>query len=315
MLLSLTFILAIHSIIQFHTGSGFGGLEPIFTRLGETMVTRVVAYGIFNDSNDLALAFVIMVPFILMTITSAKSLVEKIVVAGISCPIFYALWLTNSRGGLLALLVTVVVYFRNRIKGAKWIFVTLIIAAVIVPVLPSRFTQTLFGESSLGRVISWGYGNQMFKANPVFGVGFKMFTEFADWRSAHNSFVNTYAELGFFGYFFWLGLIFVSLLGLYKAIFDKEYVNTTNRRLVRYGEAIFASLVGFLACGFFLTRSFNVVFFMLIAITVRTRLLVSANKVFVGDVMPGYLTKRLFLMCVGSILFMYVLTRLLLKMY
>jgi O-antigen ligase len=70
-----------------------------------------------------------------------------------------------------------------------------------------------------GRVALWGTGLQVFKAHPLFGVGPGNFSNFnGNFQTAHNSYILGMAELGVFGYFFWMSLIVSGWTELSKII-------------------------------------------------------------------------------------------------
>ena len=68
------------------------------------------------------------------------------------------------------------------------------------------------------RVAAWVTGLGIFKAHPVFGIGIDNFSDYNETgNTAHNSYVLCLAELGMFGYFFWMGMIVG--MGRYPKIF------------------------------------------------------------------------------------------------
>jgi putative inorganic carbon (HCO3(-)) transporter len=178
----------------------------------------------------------------------------------------YALFLTNSRGGLIAAGVEFLAY--------TWMRRGLILAAVlsaggvvVLALLPSRLDNLdASEESAAGRIEAWYSGLEMFKAHPLFGVGAGNFTEYHE-LTAHNSFVLAFAELGAFGYFFWLSFVLLSVsmawrvarlgpsLLVGEAAEDDSLVRMRYRKI---GAAYLLSLLGFLAGAFFLSRTYNV---------------------------------------------------------
>src|SRR5258705_278562 len=112
---------------------------------------------------------------------------------------------------------------RKRLQGfaTVWVWATVFLAivGVIVAVVflnfgsSSRINEIDSKEQSAqGRIAAWSEGLQMFKRNPVIGVGYGMFTNSYP-LTAHNSFVLSFAETGLIGAYFWVGLLYVSLLG------------------------------------------------------------------------------------------------------
>jgi O-antigen ligase len=76
-------------------------------------------------------------------------------------------------------------------------------------------------ESSLGRIDKWKAGLEIFKINPLFGVGLKI-PEYVMETDTHNSFIQIAAEMGIFGF-----LVFILLiLGIFiqaKSLLETEF--------------------------------------------------------------------------------------------
>ncbi len=217
--------LTVHGIMQAtsDTHTGFGG--HVAMEQGEYQVDdmgrmhfvrdgllRVRGFGIFSDPNDLALILVTCLPFLISKALDDKEarMPVRLGAAALTVPILYCIYHTNSRGGWLALGVMVGTYFLLHMRRKK---LALIVASLALCALfvfgPSRMSGiSVSGAAARGRVAAWGAGNRMLKRAPIFGVGLGRFTEFADeGRAAHNSLVGCYAEIGLFGYFFWLALV------------------------------------------------------------------------------------------------------------
>ena len=124
---------------------------------------------------------------------------------------------------------------------------------------PSRLGMMSAGEdSAAGRLDAWYYGFQLLKHRPLFGVGQNMFTD--DYPlTAHNSFVLAFAELGLVGFFFWVGLLYVAFKGL--VLVEKH------PRLWPYAVGLEAALVGFCAAAFFLSRTYTLIPYLLVALS------------------------------------------------
>ena len=193
---------------------GFASFSPDFRAVHQDETWRVRALGIFNDPNDLALMLVAVLPFLLSdALSSGRSPGARIAAAGAAVPMLWCIFLTNSRGGWLALGVMLAAYAAIHLRSKQvGVALGLVVFLAIFSLGPSRVGMTTDDESSHGRWAAWGEGNRMLKQWPAFGAGQGRFTEFSDHsRVAHNSFVHCYAELGLFGYFFWFGLVVASL--------------------------------------------------------------------------------------------------------
>ena len=113
---------------------------------------------------------------------------------------------TQSRGGMLAFLAVLGVYFVRR-YGIKYI---LLGAVALLPLMTLGGRGGEAAEASTeGRYEAWYAGLQMLKSDPVFGVGYGQFTEYHH-LTAHNSHVLAAAELGLLGVVLWFALLYIA---------------------------------------------------------------------------------------------------------
>jgi O-antigen ligase len=177
---------------------------------------RLVGTGIFQDPNDVCILVVVGIIFSLYWLTERSAGLARFLWAGPLALFAYAFALTQSRGGLLALLAGVGVLVRVRLG---W-FRTLALAAVGLPVLlvvlgarqTAISTSTPTGQT---RIQVWSDGLMLFREAPLFGVGTNNFDQFSD-HVAHNSYLQAFAEMGFFGGLCFLGVVYAPLAGLYR---------------------------------------------------------------------------------------------------
>ncbi|WP_020676387.1 O-antigen ligase family protein [Geopsychrobacter electrodiphilus] len=263
-LICLSSFLAIEAYLQITTGYSHGGMEPMSQWFYGDEGLRYVIYrarwfGTFNDPNDLGLALVISVPFLV------NMLIEKKLIVPLICLpiILYGIYLTDSRGSILALIVSVFVYFVLRTRSVYGVIFGLLLAVLIVTFGPSRMAQLSSSEGSAhGRLEAWYAGYQMFKSFPLFGVGRGAFTEYYN-LTAHNSFVLVMAELGLFGLYFFLGLFYHPIKWVKNTLFTNAL--DLDPDLGGVVCAIYGSLFGMLIAMFFLSRSYILLPFALIA--------------------------------------------------
>jgi O-antigen ligase len=256
LVIALTGLLALQGVQQFEHGYGWAGQS-----MAEG--NRIRWISIFNDPNDLALALVIMVPPLLASLVRPSFIGLKIIPVSLIGLMLYAIYLTNSRGGILGLMVAVTFFF---IKRSRWVVPGGIIggtlAAIIFTFGPSRLgLLSVTDESAVGRLESWYYGFQLMKSSPLFGVGHNMFTD-QHALTAHNSFVLAAAELGLFGLFCWLGLFYTAFRGL--SLIQKHCAGSS---LAYAAYGLQASLVGFAGTAFFLSRTYNELAYLLCALS------------------------------------------------
>lgn len=254
LLIALSVTLAVQGIQQSASGIGWAG-QPTLDG------GRITWVGIFSDPNDLALAFVMWAPLLLGAIFTRGFFIFKLFPLGLLGVLVYGVYLTNSRGGLLALMAAFAYFF---IRRSRWQVVGGTVgcaaAALIFLFGPSRLGMVSAGEeSAANRLDAWYYGFQLLKSSPLFGRGMHMFTD--DYPlTAHNSFVLAFAELGLVGYVLWVGLLYAS----FKAL---SIVQRHDRRLAPYAFGLQAGLVGFAAAAFFLSRTYVLLPYLLVALS------------------------------------------------
>jgi len=262
--------MSFHGILQYHTGAGFGGAIPWYT--GD--LVRVRAFGIFHDPNDLALILVTVLPFLFNVCIAREERSSLRAASGLAVvPMVYCIFLTNSRGGWLALAVMAVAYIFVHLRNKRLALVAVpAVLALIFALGPSRVENMSSDDrAARGRLTAWGFGNRMLKRWPLFGAGVGRFTEFSDeGRVAHNSFVQSWAEMGLFGYFFWLGLVMATLKDGY-ALARLPADDPQRRDMARLGRAGVAGLAGFLAAAFFLSRTYHQPLYIIIGLFAALR--------------------------------------------
>lgn len=267
LLIVLTTYLGYEAWLQHAQGFSHGGLEPLYQYFTNEegireALPRVRWYGVFNDPNDLGLALVVAVPFLIQRLFE-----KKFLLAAVCLPVLlYGIYLTNSRGAMLALLAAIFTFFVLYYRSKKGMILGLILAGVIVVLGPSRMAEISAGESSAyGRLEAWYEGFQMFKSAPLFGVGKGMFTDY-HYLTAHNSYMLVLAELGLMGTVFFTGLFYFPLQWAYSKLRFSQgnvFCNTVNKNCI---TPIYAALVGTMITMFFLSRAYVLVPFMFVGL-------------------------------------------------
>ena len=183
-LVGLTLFQAVNGIVQFHTGSGIGGVVALEDHslltdgADEDEVRRIRGTGIFNDPNDLAMTLVIAVPFVAGPLFRRGIPRRVLALAMLALvPIVTALYYTNSRGGMLGLAAAVLPYGYRRFGRLAGTVAGAAGLVLLIALGPSRMAGLDASESSAqGRIQAWAEGLQMFKSQPLFGVGFGALT-------------------------------------------------------------------------------------------------------------------------------------------
>ena len=190
----------------------------------------------WGRSNYLAAFFVIIIPVTIGYLLYSKSKGIKIVMTGALVLMSFALTLTLSRGGVLALLITLVILFSKVLKTRTlipFLAILLIIAIVLLSnpltlVLVDRISSLDTSSSFYSRVNYYEDVWNAFLKHPVTGVGFGNLSFYATFilaadasPSAHNIVLGMLGEIGIFGAIFYF-LILGTLLKVVYSDYRKE---------------------------------------------------------------------------------------------
>jgi O-antigen ligase len=255
---ALNILLAINGIVQYHTGIGIGNVTTV------GLENRIRGTGIFNDPNDLGMTLVMAVPLLLWVVfESSRPLWHRLLAIVLSAPIVTAIAYTSSRGAMLGLCAVAMVFALRRFRMIPALtFGAVAVSAVMLLGGTRAQAMTSQENSAQSRIEAWGQGLMMLKSKPVFGVGYGRFTEFHR-KVAHNSFVQTAAELGLFG-----ALIFIAMYDTLFRILNRGRqgaVALAPTLSPSWMNAMIAAGAGMLVCGFFLSRQYVAVPFIMLA--------------------------------------------------
>ncbi len=242
---------------------------------------RIRGLGEINDPNDFAQLIVCVIPLVFIFWRPKKTPLNLVCVVLPVFTLLVALFLTRSRGALLALLAIAVMATRRRIGTIPGLLVggALFAAATALQFTGGREISASAGED---RTALWGIALQLFKSHPLFGIGLDRMSDFAG-ATAHNSVAVCVAELGLVGLFFWCLFLFPTVRDALAVaspkmvsegetivaqpetemqpaksieIIDKTEVN-------RLGQMMVLSLTGYLVAGWFLSRALLMTLFLL----------------------------------------------------
>jgi putative inorganic carbon (hco3(-)) transporter len=264
------FIIAIHCILQAQTGAGWTGALL-------SQGTRATYIGFLSDPNDLALVLLAVLPITVGWIFRKGGLIRKPLGILYSSAYLYAIYLTNSRGAVVALGFMMLVLSLVKLRSIKSLLVLPILFVSLVAFAPSRVAEIDSKEESAAeRVDAWYAGYQMFIRSPIFGVGQNRFQENHD-ITAHNSFVQVMAELGFFGLFFWVAMLAVTIIMLIRAVKAHRLISKSPQAKVNmllfqqsmsHMNTVMLALAGTLAASMFLSRAYVIMLYVLVGLVV-----------------------------------------------
>jgi putative inorganic carbon (hco3(-)) transporter len=308
------FVIAIHCIDQAQSGVGWTGALL-------SQGTRITYIGFLNDPNDLALSFLAVVPVVGGWVFLKRRPVAKLLGVTFLCVFLYGVYLSNSRGAVLALGFILFLMSFMRFRSLKTLLILPIFAVLLNLAAPSRVAEIdAKEESASDRIEAWYSGYQMIKRSPVFGVGQNNFQDHHQ-LTAHNSFVQAMAELGLFGHFAWISLLSVSVIMLTRAIRADRKLTISAKAAtniqgfkegVRYTYILAYSLAGTLAASMFLSRAYVLTLYILIALIMANFSMLRQN--YPALEMPSFrkLWPRLIFIQLSLIVGMWVLVKILL---
>ena len=241
-------------------------------------VWQIRGIGIFDNPNDLAYSVVMVMPFALGLLFRSKSVSHRILSLVFLGVVAYAIWLTRSRGGLLCLVFSIVLwlYFWIEKKSFRRIVAAVGIIVVIATAvsLAGGYRQD---ESSMERLEAWAAGMDMLKTHPLIGVGKNQFIEH-HYRDSHSSFIRSSAELGLIGLYAWLGMVYCSVISV-RWIMRKGA--PPEWKGYATGYAVYIPI--YLTASVFSTRTYDMVFLLVVALVSASERLFAAKATQTGE--------------------------------
>lgn len=228
--------------------------------------------GDYSNSNDLALVIVLNMPLCLVSLLQTRSGPKKLIWCGALLVMTYTVFLTGSRSGLVAFVLTMgICLWEFGVRGRRYYLVLIasVVAMVSLPVFGGkvihRFNAALGyelnsreDESARGSAIKrWELFTKSLVVtaeHPLLGVGPGNFESYTGtWQVTHNAYTQMSSEGG------------IPALILYVLILWRAFKNLgmLRRRVADQTEqvlitgALRASLVGFIVGSFFASVAYN----------------------------------------------------------
>ncbi len=261
---------------------------------------RTSLVGIMGDPNDLALSLVIVIPFMIGFIMNTRSYALKLfLVLGIA-ELTYAILLTMSRGGLMgwmAVMASLFLYGKSRpIQLGVMGVGLLLMLGVVTNSIGLRGEDEGAEESGDSRLWLWSAGVAMAKHSPIWGQGFgnypRKIVNYSDMpvanKTAHSIWFLVLGELGLFGLTAFVAYILYALAKAMVVVQCSDQIRAPGpfRALMR---TAYASLIGFLICGTFLSQSYEWFLYIIVAIIVVIYENIDPDVKARADVKPAFL--------------------------
>jgi probable O-glycosylation ligase (exosortase A-associated) len=243
-----------------------------------------------GDNNALALAMVMILPLLYFLLQSLKDKRMRLVMmAGMGLTVI-AVLCTYSRGGFLALAITLMALLvKVKRRALVALFAIFVVGGTLI-MLPQAWWDRMNSigsyekdASANERLTVWTFALRFAADHPVIGGGFDMINDTQTYfhyspeadavHNFHSIYFEMLGEFGYGGLFIFLGLIISTLAVAQKVV-----------RLTRRSPEVFwardlaqslqVSIVGYCAAGAFLNLGFYDLFYALVALTVGLRVAV-----------------------------------------
>lgn len=233
-------------------------------RFGEMQTQRIagVIKGLFENSNDLALHLVTMIPLAVALGISGRNPLKKLFYFGIAALMVGAVTATFSRGGFIGLIAASFVLFRrlakkNRVATTAGLVFAVILFVALAPGAFSNRLSTIF-NSAADVTGSASQRTEVLKRSilvtlrfPIFGVGIGNF-RYKSPRNleTHNAYTQVGAEMGWAAMLVYIMFLVHPLRRM--RLVERETDTSPDQRQLHYlAIGLQASLVGFMFSSFF----------------------------------------------------------------
>lgn len=200
---------------------------------------RVRVFSVFGNPNTLAEYLVMFTPLGVGMFWHTKDMKKKLVFGAAAAAMLIALVFTMSRGGWIGIAMAALVFCIMVDKRLLLLAIPLVLAGLLF--LPTSILNRIISignvadSSSTHRFNIWNISFEIIKDNFVAGVGlghlafkqvFETYSRTINAYHAHNSFIQTFAEMGFVGF-----MIFIMMLidfvryPIIKLVKQVRYVN------------------------------------------------------------------------------------------
>jgi len=240
--------------------------------------------GFLGDENDFCMTMNMIIPFPFFLALSEVGK-KRIFYLGLALMFLFVIILTQSRGGFVGLLATIIYCWLRTKKKVLSALLIALFAGFVLLVAPSSYWNEVRSIQEEGtskgtgaeRIYMWGIGWHMFLDHPIMGVGqgnfpwvFKKY-EYEVTRSdepfhgrsvagrmAHSIYFTLLPELGLIGTMLFLGMVVMNIkdLNYIKKSMKhkiKQKGNTIESRYYHLALALEGSMIGYLVSGVFIS--------------------------------------------------------------
>lgn len=275
--LAVSIYLCFHVIADYRAGVFTLGLEETNTqRIGGAIK------GLFDNSNDLALHLVTMIPLAFVLGLENKNPLRRIIFWGTTLLMISAVIITFSRGGFIALIVMSLVLVRKLARRNKSMALAALVLGVVffLAVAPGAYAgrlATIFDSasdltgSSSQRTVVLKRSIWVALRYPLFGVGLGCFHHKSEQElGTHNAYTQVASECGIAAMVFYI-IFIVHPLRKLRMIERELFDRNENSRYFYFAIGIQASLIGYMVASFFAAVAYQWYIYYLVAYAICLR--------------------------------------------
>lgn len=290
---------------------------------------RIEGLGEINDPNDFGQLIVCVIPLTFIFWRPRKLATNILFVILPICVLVFGVFLTHSRGALLAMTAIGIVSGRRRIGTIPAV---LLAGVLFTTAMAFQFTggRDISASSGEDRTDLWGESLQLMKTHPLFGVGYGSLPDYLG-HTAHNTIAVCAAETGIFGLFFWSLFLFPTFrdtlwvaspshvnegepipLDTGPLPHSANTIETIDKTEInRLGGLLILSFTGFLVAGWFLSRAFVLTLFLIGGIAEAVYQMALQRGMIAPRLPLGPMALRSLGMAVSLVLVLYTMLRVL----
>lgn len=236
-----------------------GGITVVMVYLGLYAITHGGRGpgGHVGDENDTSLALNSFIPLVFLSMFLAKTVLQRILYGLAVGIMVLGVAATMSRGGFIGLVAALGYCFFLTPSKAKTLALGFVMVLILIPLAPDKYWDEIAsigteagnedprkGTGALRREY-WQTAREMFKANPIFGVGagnfqwevgnyqtpdqFERLGRSLDGQECHSVYFATLAEIGGAGFGLFLAILWYNVRDLGGMITAKQPLTSDHK--------------------------------------------------------------------------------------
>ncbi len=244
---------------------------------------RLQSLGDYNQPNSFALLLAVCMPLIFLLFEVENNILIRLFLIMVIIFIFISCIFTKSRGGSIGLITGVIMslMFSRRFINFRAFKITLI--GIIIIIFLSYGIKVILDRSDISdyrgsdpsagdRLLAWKAGLLMWIDHPIFGVGWRLFSEnVRDYGHdkkiiAHNTPISVLAETGTFGFIFFMAVLYYNFKQLFQM--RRYWLNKKGKEdFSIFSQGVLISLICFMINTSFSVKDHDPIYWMILSLS------------------------------------------------